>query len=386
MSRRTPNPQRHRDPDAAGPDEDEIRRRLRDAEAVARRGHAEVAVRFCEKAFRRARSGFGPYHTVYVTVLRVLAGVYLEAGWERRAVQCRIEAVERAERLAGRDDPLFRDVLSEAVNTAYALGRWREAVPLCEDYVDLLEGTDAPADELRRARAKRAFATLKAGQFEEAAARYEEMFDFVEEEGLELQPRRCVQRAHALMDCGRFDEAERQLDLADRLRAADPPSGEDRAWALYHRSVLCFRSGRYGEGGFYRDRAVDAIREAHPDDAGKRGVALDRLKRNYLDVDLAAAATLVPSGRHDILEAKGPDSFRFRQALETEARLLEAIGKWDAAEEAWERVLSIRRERRPPGHAEVLDAVEHLQAVRNARRDEEERDRERGWSMEDFFD
>ena len=157
------------------------------------------------------------------------------------------------------------------------------------------------------------------------------------------------------------DEAEalfrRALDIGERVLGQDdlalvPP--------LTSLGALRIARGRPEDAEPLLTRALEISERTLGRDHPDLVVLLNNLSRHYLKQSAYTFAEPLLLQLYSIKRAKGEDHPEVATVLASLAAVREALGRHDAAEQLWRRVLDIRERTLAPNHFATATAIEHL--------------------------
>ena len=160
---------------------------------------------------------------------------------------------------------------------------------------------------------------------------------------------------------GRHDEAEAQfrraLDIGERILGEDdlalvPP--------LTSLGALRIARGAPEEAEPLLTRALSISERTLGRDHPDLVVLLNDLSRHYLKQSAHAFAEPLLLQLYAIKRSKGDDHPEVATVLASLAAVRQALGRHDAAEQLWRRVLEIRERTLAPNHFAIATAIEHL--------------------------
>jgi TonB family protein len=160
---------------------------------------------------------------------------------------------------------------------------------------------------------------------------------------------------------GAHDDAEalfrRALDIGERVLGQDdlalvPP--------LTSLGALRIARGRPEDAAPLLTRALEISERSLGRDHPDLVVLLNNLSRHYLKQSAYAFAEPLLLQLYSIKRAKGEDHPEVATVLASLAAVRQALGRHDAAEQLWRRVLDIRERTLAPNHFATATAIEHL--------------------------
>ena len=166
--------------------------------------------------------------------------------------------------------------------------------------------------------------------------------------------------ARAALASGDLAGAEQALEAAITIAEQTADGASPLAVALGRLGELKHLDGKEVEAEQLFRRALE-IKERllgpeHPDLV----VLINDLSRLYLKRGAHADAEPLLLRLHAIKRAKGEDHPEVATVLASLASVKQALGRYDAAEQLWRRVLEIRERTLAPHHFSIATALEHL--------------------------
>jgi len=165
--------------------------------------------------------------------------------------------VERAAAVAPEDDQLAVSIAAEQAETAFAEGRFADAVAAWDRAIDIAREAGAKADGLSAMLRRRAAARISAGEVEPASLDFDEACRLLEQSrGKVTAGFVRAEQANLLLQYG---HADRACQVLDALKTSPDP--HLLADVLVVRARLARRGGRIDEAADFAARARDAALE-----------------------------------------------------------------------------------------------------------------------------
>ena len=169
-----------------------------------------------------------------------------------------------------------------------------------------------------------------------------------------------MEAARVALLSGDRPAAEQALEAAIAIAERTPDGSAALAAALSRLGEIRHLDGKEGDAEALFRRALDINERLLGAEHHDLVVLLNDLSRLYLKRGAHADAEPLLLRLHAIKRMKGEDHPEVATVLASLASVKQALGRYDAAEQLWRRVLEIRERTLAPHHFSIATALEHL--------------------------
>src|SRR5215210_3538325 len=170
-----------------------------------------------------------------------------------------------------------------------------------------------------------------------------------------------LQMGAAKQDAGAYQEAEdlfrRALDIGQRALGTENPALVPAMTSLASALIM---QGRFEEARPLVDRALAVSENGPTQHDSDLAIVLNELARLCLKQSAHELAEPLLLRMFELKRVKGEDHPEVATVLASLATVRQALGRHEAAEQLWRRVLEIRERTLAPNHFALATALEHL--------------------------